>query len=493
MEPVQTEPVAPSEPVANAVESDRHLSLKSRLVRWAIVLAAGLGVLLIPIPVGITAKSWHLLAIFVATIVGSIVRPIPGGAMVLLGVAALALTGTLPVDEALGGYGDPIVWLVLAAFFMSRGMIKTGLGRRIAFLFIRAIGRHSLGLGYALVSTDMLLAMVIPSNAARAGGIIFPVTRSLAEAYDSKPGETAGRLGAFLMTLVYQCDVIVCAMFLTGQASNVLISKFAQQVTGIELTYASWALAAIVPGLLSLLVVPLMLYRIFPPEVKHTPAAAKLAADELKRMGRMNSGEKLMFIVFALVATLWMTSALHGINYAAVALLGICVLLLSGVLDWEDVLRERGAWDVFIWYGGLVRMAEALGETGITKRFAESAANVTTGWKWGAALAALLLIYFYAHYGFASITAHATAMYTPFLVVILAAGAPPYLALLSLAYFSNLSASLTHYGTTPAPIYFGAGYVKQRTWWKLGLIASMLTIPIWVVLGFTWWKILKLW
>jgi DASS family divalent anion:Na+ symporter len=457
------------------------------------VLAAGLGVLLIPIPVGITAKSWHLLAIFVATIVGSIVRPIPGGAMVLLGVAALALTGTLPVDEALGGYGDPIVWLVLAAFFMSRGMIKTGLGRRIAFLFIRAIGRHSLGLGYALVSTDMLLAMVIPSNAARAGGIIFPVTRSLAEAYDSKPGETAGRLGAFLMTLVYQCDVIVCAMFLTGQASNVLISKFAQQVTGIELTYASWALAAIVPGLLSLLVVPLMLYRIFPPEVKHTPAAAKLAADELKRMGRMNSGEKLMLIVFALVATLWMTSALHGINYAAVALLGICVLLLSGVLNWEDVLRERAAWDVFIWYGGLVRMAEALGETGITKRFAESAANFTTGWKWGAALAVLLLIYFYAHYGFASITAHATAMYTPFLVVILAAGAPPYLALLSLAYFSNLSASLTHYGTTPAPIYFGAGYVKQRTWWKLGFIASMLTIPIWVVLGFTWWKILKLW
>lgn len=457
------------------------------------MLAAGLGVLLIPIPVGITAKSWHLLAIFVATIVGSIVRPIPGGAMVLLGVAALALTGTLPVDEALGGYGDPIVWLVLAAFFMSRGMIKTGLGRRIAFLFIRAIGRHSLGLGYALVSTDMLLAMVIPSNAARAGGIIFPVTRSLAEAYDSKPGETAGRLGAFLMTLVYQCDVIVCAMFLTGQASNVLISKFAQQVTGIELTYARWALAAIVPGLLSLLVVPLMLYRIFPPEVKHTPAAAKLAADELKRMGRMNSGEKLMLIVFALVATLWMTSALHGINYAAVALLGICVLLLSGVLNWEDVLRERAAWDVFIWYGGLVRMAEALGETGITKRFAESAANFTTGWKWGAALAVLLLIYFYAHYGFASITAHATAMYTPFLLVILAAGAPPYLALLSLAYFSNLSASLTHYGTTPAPIYFGAGYVKQRTWWKLGFIASMLTIPIWVVLGFTWWKILKLW
>ena len=462
-------------------------------VKWAVVLLAGGIVILIPVPQGITPNSWRLLAIFVATITGSIVRPLPGGAIVLLGVATLAITGVLPVAEALAGYADPIVWLVLAAFFMSRGMIKTGLGRRIAFLFIRAIGRHSLGLGYALVSTDMVLASVIPSNAARAGGIVFPVAKSLAEAYESRPGPSARRLGAFLMTLIYQCDVIVCAMFITGQASNVLIAKFAKEVTGIELTYTSWALAAVVPGLISLVAVPLLLYRIFPPEIKHTPRASEVAAEELRRMGRMSLHERLMLLVFALIAGLWMTTGLHSINYAVVALLGICVLLLSGVLSWSDVISETGAWDVFIWYGGLVRMAEALGETGIIKHFAEAAAAFTSGWTWWAALALLLLIYFYAHYGFASITAHATAMYIPFVTVIIAAGAPPYLAVLSLAYFSNLNASLTHYGTTPAPIYFGAGYVTQRMWWRLGLIASLITIPIWAIFGFTWWKILKLW
>ncbi|MGH9967897.1 MAG: DASS family sodium-coupled anion symporter [Pyrinomonadaceae bacterium] len=472
---------------------ENRAQIATILLKWGVVLAAGLAVLVIPTPDGITPNSWRLLAIFVATITGAIVRPLPGGAIVLLGVAAMALTGVLPVAQALAGYADPIVWLVLAAFFMSRGMIKTGLGRRIAFLFIRAIGRHSLGLGYALVSTDMLLAMVIPSTGARAGGIIFPVAKSLAEAYESKPGATAGRLGAFLMPLIYQCDVIICAMFLTGQASNVLIAKFAREVTGIELSYSQWAIAAAVPGLLSLTFVPLLIYRVFPPEIKHTPAAAELAATELERMGKMAWGEKMMLVVFALVAGLWMTTAFHGINYAVVALVGICVLLLSNVLSWEDVISERGAWDVFIWYGGLVRMAEALGETGITKRFAETAASFTTGWIWWAALALLLFIYFYAHYGFASITAHATAMYIPFLTVILAAGAPPYLAVLSLAYFSNLDASLTHFGTTPAPIYFGAGYVTQRKWWWLGLLASLVNIPIWVLVGFSWWKLLKLW
>ena len=477
--------------VAN--EPTDSFGLRSRLIRWGVVLFVAAGILLIPVPPGITPQSWRLLAIFAATITGSIVRPIPGAAMVLLGVTALPLFRVMTINEALTGYADPVVWLVLAAFFISRGMIKTGLGRRIAFLFIKAIGKHSLGLAYALGSTEAVLATVIPSTGARSGGIIFPIAKSLAEAYESRPGSTARRLGGFLMTSVYQCNVIVCAMFLTGQASNPIIARFAKEATGIDITYARWAIGAIVPGLLSLLLVPWVLYRIFPPEVKHTPAASELASTELKVMGPMKWSEWMMLLVFFLVASLWMTTKIHGIDYAVVALLGIGVLLVSGVLDWEDLVSERAAWGVFIWYGGLIRMAEALGQTGITKRFAEASASLTTGWKWWLALASLLLIYFYAHYVFASITAHVTAMFTPFLIVILAAGAPPYLAVLSLAYFSNLAAALTHYGTTPAPIYFGAGYTTQRTWWTVGLITSLITISVWSLVGFTWWKVLRLW
>ena len=476
-----------------AESTPEQIGWKNRLVRWAIVLLVPLGILLIPIPEGVEPKAWRLLAIFAATITGSIVQPIPGAAIVLLGVTALALFRVMEVKDALVGYADPVVWLVLAAFFISRGMIKTGLGRRIAFIFIKAIGRHSLGLSYALASTETVLATVIPSTGARSGGIIFPIAKSLAEAYESRPGPTARRLGAFLMTSVYQCNVIVCAMFLTGQASNPIIARLAKQTTGIDLTYARWVTASIVPALVSLLVVPWLLYRVFPPEIKHTPAASEFASKELKLMGAMKWSERLMLMVFGLVAALWITTKWHGIDYAIVAMLGISVLLITGVLDWEDLISEKAAWAVFIWYGGLIRMAEALGQTGLTKRFAESAAGLTTGWKWWLALATLLLIYFYAHYVFASITAHATAMFVPFLIVILAAGAPAYLAVLSLAYFSNLGASLTHYGTTPAPIYFGAGYTSQRSWWTLGLITSVVTILIWSIVGFTWWKVLKLW
>jgi divalent anion:Na+ symporter, DASS family len=500
-------------PLPHSLEKPETEPARRKILLWAGVLMAGGLILIFPRPEGISAASWRLLAIFVATITGSILRPIAGGAMVLLGITAVAVSGALPVGEALAGYADPIVWLVLAAFFISRAMIKSGLGRRVALIFIRAIGHQSLGLGYALVATDFVLASVIPSNAARAGGIIFPVAKSLSEAYDSKPGPTAKRLGAFLMTMLYQSDVIICATFLTGQASNVLIAKFAKQATGIELSYGRWFLAAIVPALVSLVVVPQMIYRLNAPEVKHTPAAAEFARTELKRMGVLSRQEKLLLAVFAMVALLWSVKGLGFIlpmaegtgtvagtlaygarlDYSIPPLVGVCILLVTGVLDWSDIIGERAAWDVFIWYGGLVRLAGALGETGITTKFAQFAGTLTTDWHWWGAMVLLLLIYFYAHYGFASITAHATAMYTPFLLVMLTAGAPSYLAVLSLAYFSNLDACLTHFGTTPAPIYFGAGYVSQRTWWILGLLASLLTIPIWLFIGFAWWRLLRLW
>lgn len=506
---IQTENLSqtPNDPVTNRVST--------QLVKWAVVIGAGLIVVLAPRPEGITSESWRLLAIFCATIVGSIIRPVPGGAMVLLGVSAVAITGALPIRDALAGYADPIVWLVLAAFFISLAMIKTGLGRRIAYHFIRVIGKRSLGLGYALISTDFLLASIIPSTGARSGGVVYPVAKSLCEAYESRPGPSASRLGSFLMPLLYQSDVIICATFLTGQASNVLIARFAQQTSGIQLTYSNWLLASIIPALISLIVVPNLLYRVSPPEIKRTPEAAELAREELSAMGALSRHEKILLSVFVVVGALWIVRGLAGfiptlspmltsriitalnyigqLDYSIPPLLGVCALLVTGVLEWSDLLGERNAWDVFIWYGGLVRMAEALGQTGITKKFADSVAGFTVGWSWAAAFIVLLLIYFYAHYAFASITAHVTAMYIPFLVVILAGGAPTYLAVLGLAYLSNLSASLTHYGTTPAPIYFGAGYVSQRTWWKLGLISSLVTIPIWLIFGSLWWKILRLW
>jgi divalent anion:Na+ symporter, DASS family len=468
--------------------------MQKKWVKWLIVLACGFGIALIPPPEGVPPEAWLLLAIFVATIVGSIVQPLTGSAMVLLGVVAVALFRALPIERALSGYADKFVWLVLAAFFISRAMIKTGLGHRIALVFVRLIGRKTLGLGYALVFTDFILASFIPSTGARSGGIILPIARSVTETYDSRPEDgTEGRLGTFLMTMLYQCEVILCATFLTGQASNVIIAGFAAQHAQIDLNYSIWFISAIVPSLVSLTVIPLMIYRLFPPEIKETPNAVSFAHDELVKLGPLAKNEKILLVVFVVVVLLWITSQLHGIDATVVALLGIAFLLVTQVLEWRDVTDETHAWEVFIWYGGLIMMATELGKTTLPKLFAESIAGVTNGLSWPLALMVLALVYFYAHYGFASITAHVTAMFIPFLTVTVAVGAPAGLTVLVLTYYANLSAGLTHYGTTPAPVYFGLGYVTQRRWWTVGLIASVLNIIIWSTVGPVWWKLLGWW
>ncbi|HRI02491.1 MAG TPA: DASS family sodium-coupled anion symporter [Pyrinomonadaceae bacterium] len=469
--------------------------MQSKLVKWVVVIGSGVVVAALPRPEGITSGSWTLFAIFIATIVGSIVQPLTGSAMVLLGVVATAVTGTLDAKTALRGYSEPVVWLVLAAFFLSCGVIKTGLGRRIALLFIKAIGRDTFGLGYALIATDFVLASVVPSNGARNGGIMIPIAVSVSESYDSRPDDgTANKLGAYLMNLLYQCDVIIGATFITGQAGNFVIAKLVKDNTGIELSYAGWFAAAIVPALISLAIVPAVIYRLFPPEISQTPGAADFARNELEKSGPITDAEKIVIGTLIAVIFFWITKdTLHTVDTAIVALVGIGVMLLTGVITWSDIMGERNAWSTFIWYGGLVNMATAAGETGLTKVFADRVGGMTSGMTWAVALAIIALVYFYSHYFFASITAHVLAMLVPFLVVTMAAGAPVGLSVLVLIYFSNLNASLTHFGTTPGPIYFGTGYVKQGVWWKTGLITSIINISVWSVAGLLWWKLLGWW
>jgi len=446
----------------------------------------------LPPPAGVTPNAWHLLAIFAATIAGLILQPLPMGAVVIIGTMATALTGTLTPAEALNGFANTTVWLIFAAFLFARGFIKTGLGRRIAYLFIRAFGKRTLGLAYALELSDLVIAPATPSNTARAGGVLFPVVRSLTTTFNSEPGPTAGRIGRYLMLSTYQGDVITSGMFMTAMAANPLIVELTKKTVNIELSWGGWALAALVPGLLSLLVMPLVIYWLARPEITETPEATAMARDHLAKMGRVRREEWVVLAVFALALALWSTATLTKLDATVVALLGVGIMLGTGVIGWDDVLGERGCWDALIWFGGLVGMATMLGRLGLIKWFSGFVAGYVKGWAWLLALGVLLLVYLYSHYGFASLTAHVTAMYVPFLTVAVAAGAPPLLAALGLAFFSSLNACLTHYGTGPAPIYYGAGFADLKTWWGIGFVASLVHIVIWLGVGPFYWKALGL-
>jgi DASS family divalent anion:Na+ symporter len=468
-------------------------STNNKIILLLIPIIVGLVIWFIPPPAGVEVQAWHLLAIFVATIVGIIAKPLPMGAMAMLGITATALTSTLTITEALSGFGNTTIWLIVIAFFVARGFIKTGLGSRIGYMFMRSLGKRTLGLSYGLIATDLILAPAIPSNTARGGGVIYPILRSVAEAYGSNPDDgTARKLGAFLTKTSFQTLIISSAMFLTAMAANPLSAKFAAE-QGVEISWGLWALAASVPGLVSLIVIPLLLYKLYPPEIKETPQAVQLAKDKLKEMGKTTTYEWIMLGTFVSLLILWIFGDFIGVHSTTAALVGLSVLLVTTVLTWQDVLNERGAWDTLVWFAALVMMASFLDSLGLIPWFSETMGELVGDFSWVPAFLILSLVYFYSHYLFASNTAHISAMYAAFLAVAIAAGTPPMLAALVLAFFGNLMSSMTHYGTGPAPVFFGSGYVEMGTWWKLGLLISVVNIVIWLGIGGIWWKVLGLW
>ena len=464
----------------------------------------------IPIPAGVTPQAWHLLALFIGVIAAIIGKAMPIGAIAFIAILLVAITGVTAdkpgaaIQDALSSFANPLIWLIGFSIMISRGLIKTRLGARIGYYFISIFGKKTLGIGYGLALSELVLAPVTPSNTARGGAVIHPVMKSIAASYDSDPEQgTQGRIGKYLALVNYHANPITSAMFITATAPNPLVVKLIADATGanIQLSWSTWALAMLLPGLAAILLMPLVLFWLYPPEIKNTPNAAQFAKEKLAEMGEMSRGERIMLTIFAVLLLLWagVPAMIFGSAWAVdpttTALLGLVLLLLTGVLTWDDVLKEKSAWDTIVWFSALIMMASYLNKLGLIAWFSQSLQSGIThiGLDWFAASALLLLAYMYAHYFFASTTAHITAMFGAFFAAGIALGAPPMLFALLMAAASSLMMTLTHYATGTSPVIFGSGYTTLGEWWKAGFVMSVVNLIVWVVVGFGWWKVLGYW
>ncbi|EIE21539.1 Sodium/sulfate symporter [Coccomyxa subellipsoidea C-169] len=424
----------------------------------------------VPKPATLTWKAWQLFAIFVATILGLIIEPLPIGAVALIAQAFILLTGTLKFEEAFVAFGaNDTIWLIVAAYFFG----KACLGVRIANLCISVLGKTSLGLAYGLACAELVLSPAMPSTTARAGGVFVPIIQSLSVNADSHPfSDSSKRLGAFLTMSQFQVSVATSTMWATGAAQNFLcLSLAANAGVPIPGEWVTWLKGSFLPAAVTFAVIPALVYLCFPPQLKKTPEAPHLARLKLKELGPMTSGEYITSIVLLLAVALWISSRFIGLSNVSVAFLALSLLLVSGVLSWRDCLEYTPAWDTLLWFGVVIGMSTNL--------------NTLTFW-------VLSLVYYIIHYLFASQTAHVAALYTPFLQTMLAAGVDPILAALGLAYVSNLFGSITHYASGQAAAYYGAGYLKILPTFIIGGIFGIGNLAVWFFLGAGWQKAVKI-
>lgn len=457
------------------------------------LLCAGLGCLIwfIPAPAGIDPNGWKVFAVFMFTLSGMILKPMALGAITLMSLVILVLTNVLSFTQAFSGFSQPVVWLIAAAFFIARGFIKTGLGLRLSYFIMSKAGKSTLGLAYSLVFTEFLLGPAIPSVTARSGGIFYPIVESLSKAFGSHPTGSRKKIGAYLMQTIFQCSAVISGMSLTGMSGNPMVKTLALGF-GADISWSMWFLAAIVPGLVSIIVIPLLMYKIYPPEIKDTSQMAEMAGKKLKELGKISRSELVLSFVFVFMIALWCLGSVVGINATIVALIGVLILVGVNILSWSELMQEKGAWDTLIWFASLITLATFLKEFGLTGALSEYLGGFVQSSHWQLSFIMIATIYYYSHYLFASNIAHITSMFVPFLVLCIAAGTPPLLATAVLGSFSCMFGGLTTYGCGPAPIYFGSGYVTTKEWFSLGFLMSVVNLAIWFTIGFAWWHFIGL-
>ena len=463
----------------------RNATLLAALILLFILLAVA-----VPAPFGVTPLQWNTFCLFLGTIAAVLWNRYPITVVVLISLALGMVLKTITLNQALRGYSSSVTWIVVMAIIFARTFTKTGLGRRIALLLIRRLGSSSLRLGYAFAFSDLALAPVTPSNTARAGGVIYPIARSLVLEFDSRPGQSARRIGAYILFTVYQSNITTSALFLTAMAGNGLSAQLAMDTVAVEINWGTWFTAASVPGLCSLLLLPALIYLAYPPEIRKTPEAGRFARRELSALGPVSRDERVLAVVFPVLALTWASSSWHGTSTVAAAFAAICLLLVTGVLKREDLSEESSAWDTLLWFGGFLSIAGAVSDSGLIGQLLSAVGAWFQSWNSLWALVFLVIAYTYLHYLFAGMTPHIVTLYAAFLTLAVSAGAPALLSALVLAFFSNLNACLTHYGDGAAPIFFGSGYIELKDWWRIGFLLSVLHFVIWLGVGMIWWRLI---
>jgi len=456
--------------------------------RAALPILIGAAICLIPSPGALRPEAWYFFALFVGVIVALALEPIPGS---VVGIAGITVATVLRLVEpgtgdairwAISGFSNATVWLIFAAFIFVLGYEKSGLGRRIALMLVRRLGKRTLGLGYAIAISDLVLAPFIPSNTARSGGMLFPVIRNIPRLYGSEPGASARKIGSYLMWTAFAATCVTSSMFLTAMAPNLLAVTLVNTTTDITITWSDWFFGFLPAGLLIFALVPLATYVFYPPSLKQSEEVPVWAAQELQAMGSIRRDEVLMALLALTALLLWILGG-NIVHPTTVALMVLCLMILSGIVSWDDVLGHKQAWNVLVWFATLVAMADGLRRVGFLEWFAAGAADSLKGASPSLVVPLIVAAFFLIHYMFASLTAHVTALLPVFLAAaVTVQGVPPEQLSLMLCYCIGMMGIVTPYATGPAPVYYASGFINRKDFWVLGFWFGMAFLIIYLAI-----------
>jgi divalent anion:Na+ symporter, DASS family len=457
----------------------------SQLLRYALPFGLGIGLWLMPVPAGLTAQAWHLFAIFVSAITAVLDGAFPLLTSTMLAAAAVVLTGTISAAKAFAGFANPSVLLVVVAFIVAQAVVKSGLGQRISLVMVSLFGRSSMGLAYSIVLTDVLIAPAFPSNTAR-GGVLYPIVLSVSQGSGSRPESPQGRrLGGYLMFCTMASLAVSSALWMTATSANPIGIQLVRE-SGVEIGFGKWLVNSSVPALTSILILPWIIARLFPPGVRDTPDAPLAARKTLATLGPLSRDEWITAIAFALMVSGWIFADRLQLNVTIIAFAGLGLLLMTNVLTAKDIATQGDTLATFLWLAVLFALSGQLNELGFMSYAGERLAFRMSGFPWPETYVALIVIYVAIHYMFVSQSSQVLALLGVFLDVGIRGGVPAPLMAFALLFASSYFSVITPQGGSQNVIFVGSGYLTQRELYRLGLVITLFFLAVFLVIGTAW-------
>jgi DASS family divalent anion:Na+ symporter len=436
-------------------------------------------------PAELTIQAWRLFAIFAGAIFSVVVGALPILTASVFAVAAAVLTGLLSPDAAYEGFANGTILLIVIAFLVAGAVVKCGLSARAGYWMVSRFGRSTLGLSYSIFFLDAVIAPAFPSNTARSG-VLYPLAFSLADAGGAKPNEEHRRkLGAFLMYSGIASLSVSSALWLTAMAANPLGTEIARG-HGVHIGFGRWLLAASVPTICAMVLLPIVLYRVIGPEVRKTPDAPAAARQALAGLGPLSRQEWIVLMVFAGMVILWASAATIGLDSTAIAFLGFGALLVTGAITLQDIAQQGDVLATFIWFAVLFTLSTQLNQLGFMGFLGGRLADALSGLASPTAGLILVAGYVVLHYLFVSQTAHLLALFGVFLDVGVRLGVNPTVLALQLLFATNYFSVITPQGSSANLLFAGSGYLTQGELYKVGAITTAVSFLIYAVVGTPW-------
>ncbi len=436
-------------------------------------------------PQGLSVQAWRLFALFAGAIFSVVVSALPILTASVLAVAVAVLTGLLQPADAYAGFGNGTILLIVVAFLVAGSVVKCGLGARSGHWIVSWFGRSTLGLSYSIFLLDAVIAPAFPSNTARSG-VLYPLAYSLANAAGATPDRPdRRRVGAFLMFSGIASLSVSSALWLTAMAANPLGTEMARGL-GVDIGFGRWLLAACVPTLCAMAILPLVLYRVIGPEVRSTPEAPAAARQALAALGPLSRQERIVLVVFLGMVALWASAATLGLDSTAIAFLGLGALLATGVITLDDIAKQGDVLATFIWFAVLFTLSSQLNELGFMGFLGRKLAAALGGLATPIAGLILVAAYILLHYLFVSQTAHLLALFGVFLDVGVKLGVNPVILAFQLLFATNYFSAITPQGSSANLLFAGSGYLTQGDLYRLGAITTGVSVAIYFVVGTGW-------